>query len=278
MNNIGIMQSRLTKPYNRGIQFFPHDEKWQNEFFLSEQIGLDYIEWIVADGDNPFFGGFERIENLKLVIQKSAIGIRAICLDYLMDLNWNDKYNYIATSVNWISFIASRIDCQTIVIPIYEKNLNITSITDLIIDPLRRNATNTKIAFEFLDVDNLVGINFINDLNYPDKLCFREGSFGCCFDIGNNYKRDIIKEMEMYNNSNMLNHIHIKEKNILGESVSLGEGVFGRQYWKEIFKFLKTINYRGDFTLQVARGKEGEEKEAVKKQLEFVKGLINETD
>ena len=72
----------------------------------------------------------------------------------------------------------------------------------------------------------------------------------------------------------MLFHIHIKEKDTNGDTVPLGTGVIGREGWKDIFAFLRRVDYLGNFTLQIARGEEGKEKETVEEQLEFIKELM----
>ena len=289
MNNIGVTQGRLTSPKGRkNIQFMPTNDEISQEFRKGSFMSLDYIEWIFpANISNPFLGGFDSQETLKYLISNSGVSIRFICLDYLMDLDLEDKDLTFATqTINWIANTALNIDCKIIIIPIYNINMNILQIKDLLSLVLER--FHIKVAFEFLDSNSFTGINFINDLNYGNKLNFRENTkIGCCFDIGNNCLvlgnvitppqknyEGIIKEMEKYNEYNMLHHIHIKEKDKQGNTVQLGKGIIGKKGWKEIFLFLKEIQYRGDFTLQVARGKEGDELEIVKKQIEFVKGFL----
>ena len=270
MNEIGIMQGRLTNPLHRTDIQFPlyNDREVANEFEKAKDIGLDYIEWIISKGtSNLFFGDFYAIIKS---FKEHYVPINSICLDYLMDLAFENVDLAIATdTINWISNISSNIGCKLLIIPIYEKNMNLV-INYLISGALDRFQLN--IAFEFLDVNSYTGINFINDLNYGNKL--KPKRIGCCFDIGNNCGRDIIEELENYNKHNKLYHIHIKEKDANGNSVELNKGVLGYIGWRDIFKFLNKINYSGNFTLQVARGKAGEEIETIKKQIEFIKALM----
>src|SRR3989337_2934294 len=276
MNNIGIMQGRLIPPRGREhVQFNPYGQEISEEFEKISEIGLDYIEWIIPKTiPNLFVGDFYSCGTVHSLIKYFKVPINAVCLDYLMDMDLNKDENLIFAKklLTWIANIAYRVDCGLLVIPIYVKNMDFPTIQALLSSVIEN--FHVRIAFEFLDVNSFAGINFINDLTYPDKLNSRSGRIGCCFDIGNNYNRDVIKEMENYNNYNMLHHIHIKEKDSTGNSVPLGEGVFGGKYWKEIFTFLKSINYSGDFTLQVARGEEGEEIETIKEQIEFVRDLL----
>ena len=280
-NLIGIMQGRLTAPKGRKkMQFFPSGGgEIPNEFYKAKELNLDYVEWIVTSNiNNPLMGDFYSCEGIRYIIKDSKLPINAICLDYLMDMNLTNDEDLIVAknSLTWIANVSNRIGCKLLIIPIYEKNMDfpiIKSLISSVIDDYR-----IKIAFEFLDVNSFTGLNFISDLTYRSRASFRHTfnnfGIGCCFDIGNNCGRDIIKELDNYYIHDMLFHIHIKEKDSNGETVPLGTGVIGRESWKDIFTFLRRVGYLGNFTLQVARGEEGKEKETIKEQLEFVKGLM----
>ncbi len=245
----------------------PYKDEISLEFQNANILGLDYVEWIVPKGMlNPIMGGFYDQEYIKHFIKIYGINIEAVCLDYLMDLNLGNSevLSDAINIINWIASIVSNLGVKLLIIPIYDRNLiNFMNFNYLIDSAITKFGV--KISFEFLDSNSFTGINFINDL--IDQA-------GCCFDIGNNCGRDIIKEMGNYNKYNMLQHIHIKEKDKKGNSVELGKGVIGKVGWKKIFNFLKTIDYRGDFTLQVARGEEGKEVETVNKQVKFIKDLL----
>lgn len=268
VNQIGSIQGRLTNPHGRqGIQFPIHSDEIIKEFEIAKSVGLDYIEWTIPKGGYNLFLGDLYAQKCLLDLVSLA-PIKSIDLDYLKDADFNDSF--VINSLIWIAHIADNIWCETLVIPIYEKNMDIPRIRPLISLILER--THLRVAFEFLDTNSFTGINFINDLYYLDKLNFKDNNrIGCCFDIGNNYDRDIIGEMKNYSKNNMLYHIHIKDKNSKGKSVPLGKGVVD---WFQIFNILKIINYKGNFTLQVARGKDGQEIETVKDQIKFVKDLL----
>ena len=290
MNNIGVMQGRLTNPNDRNnIQFMPINDEISQEFRKTSCMSLDYIEWIIpAKIPNSFLGNYYDQETLKYLISNSGVSIRAICLDYLMGLDFGqeDTLAEVRDSINWIANIAYNIGCKTIVIPIYNINMNIKQIRYLISLILERY--NMKVVFEFLDSNSSTGINFIDNIIYIDKLSFRDNTkVGCCFDIGNNCLvlgnvvtppqknyEGIIKEMENYYRHGLLYHIHIKEKDKYGNTVPLGKGIIGNKGWREIFSFLKDINYGGDYTLQVARGKNGNEMDYIHEQVEFIKALL----
>jgi len=276
-NLLGIIQGRLTAPKGRkAIQFFPSGAgEILNEFYKAKELNLDYVEWIVTSNiTNPLMGDFYSCEGIKNLIEDSKVTIDAICLDYLMDMDLIRDTNLIFAkrTLTWIANMANRIGCKLLIIPIYEKNMDFPTIKSLISSVIEDYRV--KIAFEFLDVNSYTGMNFISDLTYSDKSSFNNFGIGCCFDIGNNCGKDIIKELDNYYIHDMLFHIHIKEKDINGDTVPLDTGVIGRDGWKDIFTFLRRVDYLGNFTLQVARGEEGKEKEIIKEQLEFIKELI----
>ena len=282
-NELGILQGRLTNPRERtGIQFPLYNlDEIRTEFEIAKYINLDYIEWNICKGiPNLFLGNFYDQQQIEGLIKSTNTQINSVCLDYLMDLDLknNEILNFAKDSINWIANIASNIGCKIIMIPIHNINMNMLQIGDLISLILERY--NIKIVFEFLDSSSSTGITFLNSLQEDVNL-------GCCFDIGNNCLilsnivtppqknyESIIKEMTNYHAHNYLYHIHIKEKDKHGNTVQLGNGLIGKKGWKKIFKFLKDIDYSGDFTLQVAREENGKETETIKKQIEFIKDLM----
>ena len=66
-------------------------------------------------------------------------------------------------------------------------------------------------------------------------------------------------------------NIHIKDRVYHGTTVELGTGSAD---FKELFRGLKAINYKGSFILQAARGEDGSEKNTVIRQRGFLKDWI----
>ncbi len=268
-NNISIMLGRLTPPKGRGVQFYPNFEnEIEEEFNKAKLLGLDSIEWLITSETikfNSFLMGMCHYKFLKDLINSTGISINSICLDYLKDLNFYklEDLQYAIDSLKYISVTAKMLNINMFVIPIFEKNMNIFNMKCLLFS--LNDTKNFKISFEFLDASSPVGTNFIKHLYEYNQ------NIGCCFDIGNNFNRDILSEIKNYNTHNELFHIHIKDKNSFAQSCQLGEGIF---HWKIIFNLLKTLNYKGDLVLEVARGKAGDELATVKKQMKFIKELM----
>ena len=66
-------------------------------------------------------------------------------------------------------------------------------------------------------------------------------------------------------------NIHIKDKKLKGKSVKLGKGDFN---FKNFFKYLKHIKYKGDFAFQTARSKEKNHFNEFKSNLEYIKNYV----
>lgn len=104
--------------------------------------------------------------------------------------------------------------------------------------------------------------------NLKNKIKIK--NFYFLFDTGNrvitqsNIYRDIIE----FNKD--IKHIHIKDKNKNKKNVLLGEGMVD---FELIFKKLKKIKFRGNFTIESVRGKKPEI--TAKKNVIKLKKLIN---
>jgi len=58
---IGILQGRLTQPWNGELQCFPRD-RWEGEFVLARSCGFNAIELIAEASHNPAnpIGGWQK--------------------------------------------------------------------------------------------------------------------------------------------------------------------------------------------------------------------------
>ena len=78
------------------------------------------------------------------------------------------------------------------------------------------------------------------------------------------------KLIEIYKDK-ILN-IHIKDRNLRGDTVPLGEGEVN---FFKIFKNLKNINYSGNFILQTARAQNNDHLQSIIKYKKFVDNIIH---
>ena len=74
---------------------------------------------------------------------------------------------------------------------------------------------------------------------------------GITFDTGNVFliKKDIVSDFKKFRK--YINHIHIKNRDEKGNNVQLSKGLI---YFKSFFDELKKIKYKGEVTLETARG------------------------
>lgn len=269
MNRIGIMQGRITPPVNGKIQTFPFDT-WKNEFEVIQEIGLDYIEWIVTDDDNPVFDTSIG-ENISNISNQAEFSIRNITLDYFCEYPMtNNEYKFYL--INYLLNNLSEVLINTITIPCVDFEFkyvsNIKEFIKSLVSVLTSLPTKKLFSLEFDKISCLESLFLISE--------FYDQSIGITYDIGNNcyYRRNIIEDLKRLKQADKLYHIHIKEKDDKGNTVPFGQGLIGLDGWKDIFKVLKNIGYQGDFTLQLARGEDGKEVETIKTYLEQIRELM----
>ena len=71
------------------------------------------------------------------------------------------------------------------------------------------------------------------------------------YDTGNRVKKGINQFKEILDLKDKIIHVHIKDKNLLGNNVIIGRGIVN---FKNIFFALKKINYKNNFTFETNRG------------------------
>lgn len=275
MWQIGIMQGRLTQPNGRGIQFFPFDN-WQSEFETAKEIGLDEIEFIF-DYDNyeqnPLWQG--NGEKVKKISDITGIQVKAVCFDYFMRRPFY-KYDGMRRS----ELLAENKKTIRQVL----KNMHMTGISlieiPLVDDSSLKNEGEADAFRDYLfDIlkDAPDGIWFGLETDLPPKQfkayldSFGQARIGANYDSGNSSGIGYLPYEEVTTLSDYIFNIHIKDRVYHGTTVELGTGSAD---FKELFRGLKEINYKGSFILQAARGKEGNEKNTVIMQNRFLKDWI----
>jgi hexulose-6-phosphate isomerase len=93
------------------------------------------------------------------------------------------------------------------------------------------------------------------------------------YDSGNSASLgyDVREEFAAYGKA--IGSVHIKDRKLGAGTVPLGTG---NADFPKLFEALEKINYRGDFTLQVARGTPGDEVAWAKENLAFVKTYLGQ--
>ena len=276
IKHFGIMQGRLLPKFKNRYQAHPLGY-WKDEFTIAKEIGLSYIEFILDHNDyeeNPLMSdlGVNEIEN---IIQKTGIGVRSICADIFMEAPLHSDNNSISNTSKEILLIlienSAKLGITDIVIPCVDQSTlkgdaDQKRLIENLTEPI--NLANKRKINLSLETD-LAPIPFLNLLNKLDSDVVKVN-----YDIGNSASLgfDIFEEFKLY--GNRISDIHIKDRELGGGSVLLGNG---NANFKAFFEVFSNIDFKGPIVMQVYRDDEGVE--IFKKQFEWFKLKIkNEYD
>tara|TARA_B100000745_G_scaffold296593_1_gene242229 strand:- start:17125 stop:17958 length:834 start_codon:yes stop_codon:yes gene_type:complete len=273
MNKIGIMQGRLSPQIGDKIQEFPWDT-WKEEFSTAKELGFDSIEFIV-DGskdykENPLWNTPERITD---VIKETGVQINYVCADYFMEHPFfrvsNEEKKKSENILKELIVICANLDIKGIEIPLVDNSkIETDEEMDQLVEVLKRiipdiEKHNIQIGLE-TSLDAKMFKKLLDTINHP--------LITANYDSGNSSSLgyDVKEEIDSYGEK--ISNIHIKDRVLHGGTVSLGTGDAD---FNRMFESLRDTSYKGDFILQAARAEDGNEIENAKKNLDFVKKLIN---
>jgi sugar phosphate isomerase/epimerase len=253
--NLGIIQGRLSPP-TEGFQECP--DNWKREFALLPDAKLNHIEWIITNksfSSNPFF-----YEDL------TSYPISAVCADNLV--NENIKHmRFLEHNLKPICDAAIRNQVKCITIPLLEKS---SMENDQIREEFCKNIAKItdqyrELLFSFeteLDKNKLCDIIYISD-NY--RVTYDTGNITSCR-----------IEHQQYINSlhNRINNVHLKDRTYDAETVY---PMSGDTDFVQIFKCLKSHGYKGPYSLQTARGNNGDETTTIQRHANLLKEVYNES-
>jgi L-ribulose-5-phosphate 3-epimerase len=267
-DNLGIMQGRLLPKYNNRFQAHPLGY-WQNEFFLAEELGLGYIEFILDFNDykqNPLMSS-TGISEISGIIQKSGVGVRSVCADIFMEAPLHSSNYEVAESsiviLENLIINSARLGVTDIVIPCVDQS----SLKDeydqekLIKNLLKPIELASKYNIHLALETDLPPIPFLDLLNELKSDVVKVN-----YDIGNSASLgfNIFEEFELY--GDRISDIHIKDRILAGGSVILGTG---NANFTSFFDVFSKIDFKGPLIMQVYRDDEGIE--VFKKQLNWFK-------
>ena len=269
MTQIGIMQGRLVPPTNNSIQCFPR-ENWTNEFALASQAGLDCIEWIYdlhGEDVNPLATdtGLKTIKDLS---RQYKVKIFSICADYFMDkplvrtsqMELDDRLN----TLYWLLERGSLIGINRMVIPFVDASR---------IDTQAEFDGVVKLLGNVLQQAIKTGIEIhletsLNPVRFAELLAqLPHPLIKANYDSGNSSSLGYAPRDEFAAYGERVGSVHIKDRILGGGTVPLGTGNVD---FAALAESLSKAAYKGDFILQVARGKSGEEVAWANQNREFV--------
>lgn len=238
-NNIGIFLGRLTD--SKKLQNFPVD--WKKEFYLARCLSYSHIEFFLEEkknNKNPFWSKKGREEIRYLIKKNLTLNKFLLCDNYLIK---NDLYNK-KTYLYLIQVLKNLKDFESsiLILPIKEQYFDDTiKLLNFFQKLLKYKSNSISISFE-TEADTKKIISFFDLLKTND--------FGITFDTGNVYLKNPLIISYFKSIKSYINHIHIKDRNIYGDNVKLGEGIVK---FKKFFNLLKKEKYKKTITLETYR-------------------------
>ena len=262
------MQGRLVAPEGGRFQSFPRT-RWADEFALAESVPLAFIEWIhdaYGEAVNPLFN--EPVLLVELAV-KYNLEHRSVCADWFMDypllrcstLELDKRIGALqrllssARSIHAHRIVLPFVDVSRITSP-REEDVVVSTIEHLI-----PTIENSQVEVH-LETD-LAPASFCRLLERIPHPMIRVN-----YDSGNSASSGFSVSEEFAAYGSRIGSVHIKDRSLHGGTVALGHGSAD---FKALFENLKAIHYRGDFTLQTARGQPGHEVALARQNLAFIR-------
>lgn len=251
---IGILQGRLTPPWNGKLQCFPRGA-WDREFELAQRCGFSALELFVEtefNPENPVWSeaGRARIRSLA---SEHRLATPTLCADSFMTTTFErEPAEAAALLERMIGFGFRRI-----VLPFFEKaEIRDPERVVRALGGVDRKGVDLAVETT-LTADRLVPL--LETL--PATVCYDLGNTTA---LGHDVPGDIRKL------GRLITHVHIKDKRRSdGKNVLLGTGDTD---FPGAFSALRDIGYRGDFTLETDRGPDPVA--TAKRHLAFVEDLL----
>jgi len=269
----GVMQGRLSPPEGGRFQSFPRNS-WRQELALARAAGVDYIEWIYDDygaGANPVAApdGIAELNQLKL---QHGVATPAICGDWFMDFPLirctAEERSEREAFLHQLLHKARQIGAARIVMPFVdassirteEEKQTVLGVLSRALPVAEECGVELHLEADFAPFDFA---EFLARIDHP--------MVKVNYDTGNSSGLGYIASQEFTAYGSRIGSIHIKDRSRLPAggvaTRPLGEGSAD---FEDVFQSIRNIGYRGGFTLQVARGQDGDEVNWIRKQLEFV--------
>jgi len=269
---ISIMQGRLVNSEKKGeIQFFPKNQ-WKKELKIFYKNNFKYIEWVANLenlSDNPIYAE-KKLPEIKDYCKKYKIKIRSIDAQFFIKYAFfkgrasarKKKFNKLKK----LLVNSQKLNIKNFIIPVLEEAKLKTKKEEnrLIIGIKKLSKLLKKNNFILIesDAEPLKLLRIIKSINLK--------KVGLNYDIGNSagkkYDFNLEKKYFKY-----VKNVHLKDKNLHEKSVRLG---YGNANFKNIFKYLKKIKYKGSFGMQAARSPQNLHLSEIKANFKFLRQYL----
>lgn len=261
ISSIGLIQGRLLPKHIDQLQVFP-EKTWKKEINILGEIGFDYIE-LLWDKKKSIKQIWEIQDK---ILSHSKIQAHSICLDSITFLNSSNSI------INEIDDVISTFGKKTpsiLVIPLLGKaGINsFDKLKDFIINVNKHHVMKSikeykiKLAIE-IDMPSTEVLDAIK--------CDKSGLIGVCIDSGNLWNYSDSPTKEILTLSDKIIHVHIKDKDSLGNNVMLGKGLVK---FNDFFKALIEIGYSDNMILETKYYKDPIVE--AKNNLQYVLGILS---
>lgn len=258
MITLAVMQGRLSAPEEGRFQSFPKNS-WQEEFPRAAEIGIPAIEWIddtYGGNDNPLRSS-DGVQHIRLLMEKHGVTIPSICADSFMeeplirctDAEREERLQLLELLLHQ----AKEVGAQHIGIPLLDNsalksNEEIEEVTQAL---QRMLPLLERLKMELHFETSLHPTKFEIFLSALDHPLIR-----VTYDTGNSAALGYNPHEEFAAYGNRIGSVHIKDRVLNGGTVKLGTGDTD---FSAVAAELKNIDFHRLFTLQGARGDDGEE-------------------
>jgi hexulose-6-phosphate isomerase len=271
---IGIMQGRLSSPEEGRFQSFPRNQ-WRQEILRAREAGVDYIEWIYDEYGrtaNPLSSS-EGIAELNALKAEHGIQTPAVCADWLMDfplIRCTEQEQAEREAVlHALLGKAREIDAWRMVLPFVDaSSMKNEKEKEQVLAVLRRALPRAEETGVELHLEADLGpadfADFLAQIPHP--------MLKVNYDTGNSSGLGYVAHEEFAAYGERIGSIHIKDRlRKPGGGVATMPLGTGSADFDDVFASIRGIGYKGGFTLQAARGADGDEVEWIRGQIAFVR-------
>jgi len=241
--SLGIIQGRLTKSPRNRLQYFPR--KWMQEFVKAKEANYDYIEFFSERKFNPKnpIWNEELITRYKELSKKNNLKIINFCDDYIIsnDIRKKKTLEYLKILIKKIQFLGAK----NLILPLYGKS----EMNDVNFKTFLKYFKKIIKISEKKKINILLETNVNFDVFKKFKFLLGKKIF-LVFDTGNRVIKNKDLASEILKFKSFIKLIHIKNRDKSFKNIRLKGGLVD---FDKVFKALKKIKYKNNFTIESTR-------------------------
>jgi len=276
MPKIGIMQGRVLPERLDRLQVFSVSQ-WKEEIGRIQTLGFDCIE-LLYDKKRMLekllrTDGYAHSLAIRNAHAGDVFSARSICMDYLATLsilNPETQHLFFHTVRNVLKVLNSNSSIRVLVVPLLEAG-SIETNEDL----LRALDWISETGLDEIAVEHNIVLAL--EMNLPagqivDVFAGHSlSNIGICYDLGNARATGMKPEEEIIILNGLIVHVHIKDRQVNGPNVMLGQGDVN---FDACFCALDRIGYEGQMILETIYEVSPEAEAA--RNLQFVQARVAE--